>query len=184
MEHSTLDRKPDTQSAGQLCTFAPRGLHRSLPIPLHALRGGAGDTPSKAVSEGAALGEKQMERLFGAQYSLDLKVAHNRATLVRLVKDHRLGGGEFNAVTLDGKEYHIPGTKKGSDTGPSSHFSDLGQGAGRTAKGEIKSKDDKVNAAKRALAAATEYKGVTYTEASFLRFSKVLYVVTFLVSVY
>jgi hypothetical protein len=174
MEHSTLDRKPDTQSAGQLCTFPSRGLHRSLPIPLHALRGGAGDTPSKAVSGGTALGEKQMERLFGTQYSLDLKVAHNRATLVRLVKDHRLGGGEFNAVTLDGKEYHIPGTKKGSDTGPSSHFSDLGQGAGRTAKGEIKSKDDKVNAAKRALAAATEYKGVTYTEASFLRFSKVL----------
>ena len=126
------------------------------------------------MSGGTALGEKQMERLFGTQYSLDLKVAHNRATLVRLVKDHRLGGGEFNAVTLDGKEYHIPGTKKGSDTGPSSHFSDLGQGAGRTAKGEIKSKDDKVNAAKRALAAATEYKGVTYTEASFLRFSKVL----------
>merc|ERR1711998_347761 len=60
----------------------------------------------------------------------------------------------------------------GADTGPSSHFSDLGQGAGRTAKGEVKSKEDKLSAAKRALAAATEYKGLTYTEAELNKMPK------------
>ena len=135
---------------------------------MRALRGGA--SPAKA---GGTLGEKQLERLFGKQYTLDVTVAHHKTTLIKLIKDHRLGGGDFNVVTLNGKEYHIPGTKGDSESESSSHFSDMGQGAGKSAKGERKDESgDKVNAAKRALAAAADYRGVTYTEAELRKMPK------------
>lgn len=137
-------------------------------LALRALRGG-----SATAKSAGTLGEKQLERLFGKQYTLDLTVPHNKATLIKLIKDHRLGGGEFNVVTLDGKEYRIPGTKGDSEAGASSHFNDLGQGAGKSAKGEKKdAPGDKVNAAKRALAAAADYRGVTYTEAELRKLPK------------
>jgi len=146
----------------QSCSGHREGAKRAT------LRGGAA-----AGKPGGALGEKQLERLFGKQYTLELTVPHNKATLVKLIKEHRLGGGEFNVVTLDGNEFHIPGTKGGTDAGPSSHFSDMGKGAGKSAKGERKdTSGDKVGAARRALSAATEYRGVTYTEAELRKMPK------------
>ena len=59
-----------------------------------------------------------------------MKLQGNVDKLVKFISDHRRGGGEFNVVTLDGKEFHIPGVKKESESGASSHFTDMGQGAG------------------------------------------------------
>lgn len=59
-----------------------------------------------------------------------MKLQGNVDKLVKFIKDHRLGGGDFHVVTLDGKEFQIPGVKKDSESGASSHFTDLGQGAG------------------------------------------------------
>jgi len=58
-------------------------------------------------------------------------------------------------IHAEGKEFHIPGTKKGPDSGPSAHFTDLGRDAGKSAKGERKGGDDKMSAAKKAFATAT-----------------------------
>ena len=138
---------------------------------LRTLRGGS--SPAAATKKNApALGERQLERLFGKPHSLDLKVAHNRATLVKLIKEHRLGGGEFHMVTLDGKDFHVPGTKK-TDDGPSAHFTDMGINMGKSAKGELKGDvSAKVNAAKAAFSAATEYKGLQYSEAELNKLPK------------
>jgi hypothetical protein len=113
--------------------------------------------------------------MLGARYTLDLSQDDKRNALVKLIKQHRQGFGEFNAVTLDGAAFSIPGTKQTSAGGSTSeHFDNMGKGAGRSAKGEMPKPQGVVGGIdlKKSLQSAVDYKGLEYSEAELAKLPK------------
>eukprot|EP00960_Hanusia_phi_P068230 766792-Hanusia_phi.AAC.1 len=101
---------------------------------LLALRGGSGANPK---TQKISLDETRLQKMLGTPYTLDMSRDQDRQEVIKLIKQHRLGGGEFNAVVLNGVDFNLPGTNSLVSEKENEHFKEL-KGKGQSAKGEKK----------------------------------------------
>ena len=108
--------------------------------------------------------------LTGVKYMLDMSQEGDRKTLVKLVREHQNGGGDFNMVKKDGVDYAIHGVEVADEESTTSdHFAGMkGQAAKVTAPVAKSAGKNMENAIKDKL----QYKGLQYTAADFAKMGK------------
>jgi len=130
-----------------------------------------GGSAAKGKPDKAGLNEEALKRMLGVKYMLDLSQESDRKTLIKLVREHREEGGQFNMVKKDGEDYQIFGVVSGDEEEEGgSHFDGMkGQAAQRI---EAPQKGGAGSAVQNAVKDKLQYKGLQYSAADLSKMTR------------
>uniref|UniRef100_A0A6T8PQK5 Uncharacterized protein n=1 Tax=Hemiselmis andersenii TaxID=464988 RepID=A0A6T8PQK5_HEMAN len=130
-----------------------------------------GGSAAKGKPDKAGLNEEALKRMLGVKYMLDLSQESDRKTLIKLVREHREEGGQFNMVKKDGEDYQIFGVVGADeDEEGGSHFDGMkGQAAQKI---EAPQKGGAGSAVRNAVKDKLQYSGLQYSAADLSKMTR------------